>query len=929
MNGRIRRISPLSLKAVLSLTLLLFFKFTFAGVLQRPTLIRLGQEAGFPQVGTNLICEDKEGKIWITSEFGDVVCYDGYDIVFSRKFHNISTPFYSSNANTLFFVSEGVLYSIPDSKSEPNPIETEHEVSCIGDAPDGIDVVLVSSNHICLYNPASGCQYWKASSNSLSNVKKVQKYGQDCFMSGTWGRLYRIDLNKGKVRVLRDFHVSISYMTLSPDNHLWVATLGEGLFDYNPANGECVRYSEKEGLSSNYIHTVCFDRKGRVWIGSKQGLDILDLSDSSITVCMRDQYNMHSLSHDTVRRLFLDSQGGMWIGTYFGGIDYWHESFDCFKTIVAGKGDESLSDFVVSSIAESADGLIWIGTNRGGLNSFNPVTGKVTCYPIPQSSRDACGDFFNNVQDIWCHPDGRRLFLATNGNGLIVFDRGTGRFTRLNTQKIIYSITPDAEGANLILGTTSDRVSLSSYNIGNNTSHKISNGAFRVIYKDSRGLIWTRPKLHTFSSYVNGNVDILESVLPDEYDMTCAAEDRAGHMWFGGENGLLFFDRNTAPTFRFGKDDIPPVNSLQTDDSGALWIGTVAGLYRYSVDNEEIKKYEVSDGLASNYFCEKALFKTSDGLILAGGVGGLTIVFPERIEQGKECPAPVISAIYVNEKEYIPDSDRIVFGHKQNVLSFRLSTPDYSALRRNKFQYRLEGYDTDWYSVGSDRVVTYKNLPRGRYSLSIRVSRDSVNWSESLKAVSFRKRPVWYASVAAILLWTVLFTLGMFLLVTTIIRHKTLRSKLLLYEMEEKYASEKRKLKTLKFINTSPSIRKENRTEPIYDILPKDELFLSRAIETMERNISNPDFGVDELASALKISRMTLHTKMKELTSDSTLKFIHKIRFTEACRLLTETNLSINEICYKVGGKSPSNFAASFKNYIGCTPQQYARSNRR
>ena len=108
---------------------------------------------------------------------------------------------------------------------------------------------------------------------------------------------------------------------------------------------------------------------------------------------------------------------------------------------------------------------------------------------------------------------------------------------------------------------------------------------------------------------------------------------------------------------------------------------------------------------------------------------------------------------------------------------------------------------------------------------------------------------------------------------------------------------------------------------------PLDEELIKRAIEVVKRNIDNTSFSAEDFASEMCMSRSNLHLKLKAITGESTIEFIKKIRFGEACRLIKEGKHSISEISTLVGFNTPSYFATSFKKYIGCLPTEYLKKN--
>lgn len=105
-----------------------------------------------------------------------------------------------------------------------------------------------------------------------------------------------------------------------------------------------------------------------------------------------------------------------------------------------------------------------------------------------------------------------------------------------------------------------------------------------------------------------------------------------------------------------------------------------------------------------------------------------------------------------------------------------------------------------------------------------------------------------------------------------------------------------------------------------------DEKFISKAIDIIERNIENIDFGAAELVNELKMSRTLVHIKFKELTGKSTGEFIKIYRLKRACQLLKHDKMRVSEVCFMVGFADPHYFSKIFKSVYGISPSEYAES---
>jgi YesN/AraC family two-component response regulator len=105
-----------------------------------------------------------------------------------------------------------------------------------------------------------------------------------------------------------------------------------------------------------------------------------------------------------------------------------------------------------------------------------------------------------------------------------------------------------------------------------------------------------------------------------------------------------------------------------------------------------------------------------------------------------------------------------------------------------------------------------------------------------------------------------------------------------------------------------------------------DATFLQKAINTVEKHISDTDFSVDAFIREMGMSRSRMHRKLTALTEQSTSEFIRTIRLKRAAVLLEKSQMSIEETAYSVGFNSTAYFAKCFKIQFGKTPSEYLRS---
>ncbi|MDP3830972.1 MAG: two-component regulator propeller domain-containing protein, partial [Ignavibacteriaceae bacterium] len=186
------------------------------------------------------------------------------------------------------------------------------------------------------------------------------------------------------------------------------------------------------GLSQNYIFTIYQDKKGFLWIGTKDGLNRFDGYGFR---CYRfNPFDSTSLSGNNVSVVFEDSKERLWIGTNGGGLNLFNRFTETFKHFKTGQNETSLSSNFISSLYESSDGFIWVGTDDGGLNRLDPSTDSVKRFTFNQS--DPFSISSNFISGISESKDGL-LWIATAQGGLNRYDKKSKKFFHIlpNDQK--------------------------------------------------------------------------------------------------------------------------------------------------------------------------------------------------------------------------------------------------------------------------------------------------------------------------------------------------------------------------------------------------------------------------------------------------------------------------------------------------------------
>jgi transcriptional regulator GlxA family with amidase domain len=115
----------------------------------------------------------------------------------------------------------------------------------------------------------------------------------------------------------------------------------------------------------------------------------------------------------------------------------------------------------------------------------------------------------------------------------------------------------------------------------------------------------------------------------------------------------------------------------------------------------------------------------------------------------------------------------------------------------------------------------------------------------------------------------------------------------------------------------------------VSEYLPSGQAFLSKALKTLEQNMSDPDFSVIQFCREMGMSQARVYRKLIALTGMSITQFIRNIRLKKAAEMLLETDLSISEVAYQTGFSNPGYFTKCFKEEFGKNPREFTQNNKR
>ena len=753
----------------------------------------------------NAILQDRKGFMWLGTKDG----LNRYDGLSFRKFkHDAANPrsignsFITSlyedfNGNIWVGTDAGVYIYYPEKEAfeefdcqSLEKTRIERSVSMIAGDKQGRVWIAVEAQGMFCYDARQKLLRNYPLSEISSNIKCFTFDSGGTLWLGFYGDgLYYSKDNLATVHPYgspedgkREFEGGVITKIVQGNyNCLYIGSVKEGVSELNLTSGQVRNLlAIDESGESIFCRDLLPYSDNELWIGTESGIYIYNLRTAQFIHLRASLYDSYSLSDNAIYALYKDREEGLWIGSYFGGVDYYPRQYTYFAKYYPKNIANSLHGKRVREFCRADDGTLWIGTEDGGLNHFNPKTKEFHFFE-PSAG-------FTNIHGLCM--DGSHLWVGTFSKGLRVIDTRTGVVLRTYTEghtshslndNSIFSICRTSAGE-IYLGTL---FGLLRYNRTQDNFDRIPelNGKFVYdIKEDSYGNLWLATyangaycydvSVRRWKNYVFDAED--EKSLP--YDKVLSVfEDSYRQIWLTTQGGgFCLFHPDTETFTRYGlKDGLPNdvVYQIVEDDDRFLWLTTNNGLVRFDPKTMEMKVFSTANGLPTNQFNYRSGFKDEAGNIYLGSINGFVAFDPRTFAENRQVPAVAITDFLLFNKEVpvgetdsplkssITFSDKVVLTADQNSFSFRIAALSYQAPRMNKLMYKLEGFDEGWLTIGESPLVTYSNLGYGDYVFKVKASNSDGVWNEQETSLHLSILPPFYLSGWAYCFY-VLFFMG-------------------------------------------------------------------------------------------------------------------------------------------------------------------------
>ncbi len=704
---------------------------------------------GFLGKSIHSILEDKKGNLWIGTQTNGINFRD----INTGKFKNLG------NNDAFKSISKNWINAI---------VEDDKGLIWVGSAGGGILIYDPKSQKSKLYNSNN--------SDLKSNyILKIIQDGNGKIWVATSGTgIYYFDDKKQDFTLFHsikygdtDFNSFRKTFFSDKKGNLWVGTEGSGLYKIDLKTLSILRYTIKNGLSSNNVTGIAAnDSEGLLITTDGGGLNILNLKTNQFSHILYDE-TKSLINTNALLNILVDSGQNLWLGTYNGGVNVYKPHRSWFETLTrTGKKSGELSQRSVLSVCKTTTNQILVGTDGGGLNLYDKKNKTFTLIP-----NNPVG--FGNVVKTIFEDSKKRVWLGYFNEGMSQLEMPSMKAHRVKIQgNNVWSIA-ESENGDLNIGILGGGVSVICAETGHALAMpRLSSDDIITQFEDkshqlwigtaTQGLnLWDRKRENcTQFVHQNNNQNSISA-----NDVRCIFQDSKSRTWIGTESGGLNLWLGNGKFQHFTTNEGLISNSIMSileDKQGFLWISTFNGLCRIMVDSLSIsqKNRGKEEGLSSiinfdfrrnlhsinNQFNQASAMTDENGTLYFGGINGLTIVEPDLIHVYEKKPQIAFTDFKIFNKSIsnwksleednylkkpLEETSDITLSYKDNVFSLEFTSLDFTNPFENKFQYKLEGFDKQWISSSSDqRLVTYTNLDPKTYFFKVKGSNNYGIWSD-------------------------------------------------------------------------------------------------------------------------------------------------------------------------------------------------------
>mgnify|MGYP004978170549 FL=1 len=787
---------------------ILFFVLSTKAEQQDYYFRQISLEQGLSQSRVQCIYRDHQGVIWIGTKWG-LNSYDQSEL--KSYFHDREQP-NSLPDNFIRFITEDRLGDLYVSTNKGiaiyNKAENQFQPLKYNGKPFNAWSYLQIGDNFLFGGEETLYQYNLTDKNittifpdidgdKLKCINRIFQWSPDMLItSSKKDGLWMYDLIKKKMyRCPFVKEREINTIFVDSQNRLWVSFYGKGIACYSKEGKRLFSLSTKNSGLNNDIIFDFLEKDNQLWIATDGGgINILDFQTMKFSHLKHISDDEQSLPNNSIYRLYKDQMDNIWIGSIHGGLFAIKKVFIKTYKDVPLNNPNGVSERTVVSIFEDKDTLLWIGTDGGGINSFDQKTNTFHHYPTTYGEKvTSITDFSEN-----------ELLLSCFNKGVFTFNKRTAQMQPFPIINDSISKREFSSGDLVNLYATKDNIYILGAKVYIYNKHTRQTSilyapqidiqrqiAMQAIYSDdthlylmgTNNLFKLNFKTNELSSLVN---------MKEGDDFTSACRDDKGNFWIGSNFGLLFYNKQTGKTEKIHTNLFNSVSSLAYDKKGKVWIGAQNMFFAYIINEKRFVILDESDGVPSNELIFTPIPALRTPNLYMGGTMGLVRINTDIIFESNSSPILKLLEVKLNGKSTLKQVNNNCISIPWNHSSFNIKViaDEKNSFRKHLFRYVITGKDK---MVIESYLQTLElgTLASGEYTISVSCDTSNGEWSQPIEILTIIVSPPWWKSIWFIILCIFFAFLVAGVVFFSLIRKKENRLKREMREHEKKIYEEK------------------------------------------------------------------------------------------------------------------------------------------
>lgn len=787
---------------------ILFFVLSTKAEQQDYYFRQISLEQGLSQSRVQCIYRDHQGVIWIGTKWG-LNSYDQSEL--KSYFHDREQP-NSLPDNFIRFITEDRLGDLYVSTNKGiaiyNKAENQFQPLKYNGKPFNAWSYLQIGDNFLFGGEETLYQYNLTDKSittifpdidgdKLKCINRIFQWSPDMLItSSKKDGLWMYDLIKKKMyRCPFVKEREINTIFVDSQNRLWVSFYGKGIACYSKEGKRLFSLSTKNSGLNNDIIFDFLEKDNQLWIATDGGgINILDFQTMKFSHLKHISDDEQSLPNNSIYRLYKDQMDNIWIGSIHGGLFAIKKVFIKTYKDVPLNNPNGVSERTVVSIFEDKDTLLWIGTDGGGINSFDQKTNTFHHYPTTYGEKvTSITDFSEN-----------ELLLSCFNKGVFTFNKRTAQMQPFPIINDSISKREFSSGDLVNLYATKDNIYILGAKVYIYNKHTRQTSilyapqidiqrqiAMQAIYSDdthlylmgTNNLFKLNFKTNELSSLVN---------MKEGDDFTSACRDDKGNFWIGSNFGLLFYNKQTGKTEKIHTNLFNSVSSLAYDKKGKVWIGAQNMFFAYIINEKRFVILDESDGVPSNELIFTPIPALRTPNLYMGGTMGLVRINTDIIFESNSSPILKLLEVKLNGKSTLKQVNNNCISIPWNHSSFNIKViaDEKNSFRKHLFRYVITGKDK---MVIESYLQTLElgTLASGEYTISVSCDTSNGEWSQPTEILTIIVSPPWWKSTWFIILCIFFAFLVAGVVFFSLIRKKENRLKREMREHEKKIYEEK------------------------------------------------------------------------------------------------------------------------------------------